>query len=89
LMRAMGGKVAIKTGAEAVYIAIVPEKKLGIALKIVDGATRASECAIAALLVKLGVLSAMHPATKRRMNAPLKNRRGIDVGMIKPAASLL
>ena len=88
LMRAMDGKVAIKTGAEAVYVAIIPEKKLGIALKIVDGTTRASQCAIAALLVKLGVLSATHPATLRRMNAPLKNRRGIDVGIIKPAAGL-
>ncbi len=43
LMRAMDGRVAIKTGAEAVFIAIVPEKRLGIALKIVDGASRASE----------------------------------------------
>ena len=45
LMRAMGGKVAVKTGAEAVFIAILPEQKLGVALKIADGATRASECA--------------------------------------------
>ena len=34
LMRAMGGRVAIKTGAEAVFVAILPEKGLGIALKI-------------------------------------------------------
>jgi L-asparaginase II len=89
LMRAMNGKVAIKTGAEAFYIAIIPERKLGVALKISDGTTRASECAIAAILVKLGVLDVNHPSTQKRMNAPLKNRRGIDVGMIKPAAGLL
>lgn len=85
LMRAMGGKVAIKTGAEAVFVAMLPEQKLGIALKIADGTTRASECAISALLVKLGVLDADHPATKKRLNAPVLNRRGIDTGTIRAA----
>lgn len=88
LMRAMGGSVAIKTGAEAVFAAIIPEKQIGIALKIEDGGTRASECAIAALLVRLGVLDADHPATRKRMNAPLLNRRSIDTGAIRPAACL-
>ena len=63
LMRAMDGKVALKTGAEGFFIAILPEQKLGIALKAVCGTTRAAECAIAAILVKLGVLNANHPAT--------------------------
>ncbi|SLN28859.1 L-asparaginase II [Pseudoruegeria aquimaris] len=89
LMRAMGGKVAIKTGAEAVFTAILPEQGLGVALKIVDGATRASECAIAAILVKLGVLDAAHPATRKRMNAAVLSRRGLEAGVIKPAAALL
>lgn len=89
LMRAMGGKVAIKTGAEAVFVAIIPEKRLGVALKIADGATRASECAIAAILVSLGVLDANHPATAKYMNAPLLNRRGINCGTVRPAAELL
>lgn len=88
LMRAMDGKVAIKTGAEAFFIAILPEQKLGVALKIVDGATRASECAIAAILVKLGVLEADHPATRKRMNAPITNRRDIQTGWIRPTAAL-
>ncbi len=88
LMRAMGGKVAVKTGAEAVFIAIIPEKKLGVAVKIVDGATRASECAIAAILVGLGVLEADHPETRKYLNAPLINRRGIDCGALRPSAEL-
>ena len=37
LMAAMDGKVAIKTGAEGVYVAILPEQGLGVALKIEDG----------------------------------------------------
>ncbi|WP_299916221.1 asparaginase [uncultured Roseobacter sp.] len=88
LMRAMNGQVAIKTGAEAFFIGILPEQKLGIALKIVDGTTRASECAIAAILVKLGVLEPDHPATRKRLNAPITNRLGIQTGWIKPAAGL-
>jgi len=86
LMRAMGGKVAIKTGAEAVFVAIIPEKRLGVALKIMDGTTRASECAIAAILAKLGVLDPEHPAARKRMNAPQLNRRGIDAATLRPAA---
>lgn len=89
LMRAMDGKVALKTGAEGFFIAILPEQKLGIALKAACGTTRAAECAIAALLVKLGVLDANHPATLKRLNAPIKNWRGIETGILKPAAGLL
>lgn len=89
LMRAMDGRAAIKTGAEGVFIAIIPEKRLGVALKISDGTTRAAECAISAILVGLGVLEADHPATRRFMNAPILNRRGIDTGIIKPAEQLV
>lgn len=88
LMQAMGGKVAVKTGAEGVFVAILPEQKLGIALKAADGATRAAECAIAALLCRLGVLQAEHPATLKRMNAPVRNWRGIHTGQIRPGAEL-
>ncbi|MBO6777117.1 MAG: asparaginase [Marinibacterium sp.] len=85
LMRAMGGQAAVKTGAEAVFVAILPGKKLGVALKIIDGATRASECAIATILAGLGVLDANDPVAQAYMNAPLLNRRGIDCGKIRPA----
>lgn len=85
LMRAMGGRVAVKTGAEAVFVAIVPELKRGIALKIVDGGTRASEAAITALLVRLGVLEAGHPVVGRYLTDPMRNRRGIAVGEMRLA----
>lgn len=89
LMRAMDHKVAIKTGAEGVFVAIIPEKRLGIALKISDGATRASEAAIAALLVKYGVLDADHPATIARMTPKVTNWRGIETGRIRPATKFV
>lgn len=85
LMRAMDGRVAIKTGAEAVFIAIIPERKMGIALKITDGGTRGAEGAITALLVKLGVLDANHPAAKKRLDAVQKNWRGMETGIIQSA----
>lgn len=88
LMRAMDHKVAVKTGADGVFIAILPEQKLGVALKISDGATRGSECAIAAILVKLGVLDAHHPATLKRMNAPQVNWRGVKAAWMRPSSVL-
>lgn len=86
LMRAMGGRVAVKTGAEAVFVAILPEQKRGIALKIVDGATRASEAAIVALLVKYGVLPAADPLVAKYLSGPLKNWRGTVTGELRLAA---
>lgn len=86
LMRAMGGRVAIKTGAEAVFVAILPAQGLGIALKIEDGNSRASEAAITALLVRAGVLDADLPVTRRYMNAPQRNWRGIETGALRLAA---
>ncbi len=85
LMRATEGRVAVKTGAEAVYIAIIPEQKLGVALKIEDGGTRASEAAITALLVHLGVLDADHPIVGKLLRDPMKNWRGIEVGGLRLA----
>ena len=86
LMRALNGRAAVKTGAEGFFVAIIPERKLGVALKIVDGATRASECAITALLVRLGALDAEHPAAQRYLDTPLHNRRGLEVGRQRAAA---
>ena len=87
LMRAMDGRVTIKGGAEAVHIAIIPELKLGVALKIVDGGYRASDAVIAALLVRLGVLDAGHKYTRKRLNSVQTNWRGKQTGILKLAAA--
>ncbi len=86
LMRAMGGRVAIKTGAEAVFVAMIPEKKLGLALKIADGGTRAAEAAVVALLVRLGVLEAAHPMAQKRLPGVQRNWRGLETGELRLAA---
>ncbi len=85
LMQAMGGRVAIKYGAEAVFTAILPERRTGIALKVSDGSEAASETAIAALLVHLGVLDAAHPTAQAHLKAVQWNRRGIAAADLRPA----
>jgi L-asparaginase II len=85
LMRAMDGKVAVKTGAEGVFAAILPEQGIGVALKIEDGATRASECVMAALLVRLGVADANHPLVRNRLFYDQRNCNDFTVGTIRPS----
>ncbi len=87
LLRAGGGRVAVKTGAEGVYAAIVPEHGLGIALKIDDGAGRAAETAIAFVLERLGVVD--HDAVGEIVRAPVLNTRNAIVGERRPAAALM
>ncbi len=88
LMRAMDGRGMVKTGAEAVFVAILPEQGLGIALKVDDGATRASEAAIAALLSRFGALEAADPVARAYTDAPVTNWRGIECGELRAAAAL-
>lgn len=88
LMRALGGKGAVKTGAEGFFVAILPGLKLGVALKIEDGATRAAECAIAAILVKLGVLAGDHTETLKYLNADITNWRDVHTGWQRASPAL-
>lgn len=87
LMQAAPG-VALKTGAEAVFIAIIPSLKRGIAVKIEDGAFRASEAVITGLLSRLGVLDANHPAALKRLGGPIRNWAKRETGSMKLASAL-
>lgn len=80
LMRVMGNRAAIKTGAEAVFAAIVPERRMGLAIKIADGATRASEAVVSQILCALGVLDPADPVARSYMVGPILNRREIVTG---------
>ena len=88
LSRAPGRFIA-KTGAEGVYFAAVPERGLGIALKIDDGTTRASQAALAFLLVYLGLIErAMLPLLLGGMT-PIPNTLGDVIGEVRAAAGWL
>ena len=75
-MTAGCGAFVVKAGAEGVYAGIVPGLGLGVALKIADGAKRAAEVAMAAVLEHLGVLEQM-PET------PVLNAAQAKVGVIR------
>jgi len=86
LMLAGHGRIAVKTGAEGVYAGIVPELKLGIALKIDDGAGRAAETAIAFLLDRMNLLD--RKEARDLIYTPIRNTRDAIVGERRPAAAL-
>lgn len=85
LMQAVPGLVA-KTGAEGVYLAASRRLGLGIVVKAEDGATRAAEVALLALLRRLGALGETLPTTLERFERPrLRNFAGEEVGQVAPA----
>lgn len=71
--------IAVKTGAEGVFVAIMPALGLGAAVKIDDGAGRAAETAIAGLLIALGATPG-EGAAQALANAPVLDTRGRTVG---------
>ncbi len=88
LMAAAGGKAAVKTGAEGVFVAILPGRGIGMALKIEDGNPRASEAVMAAQLVRLGVVEAADPRVAQYLHRPDTNRRGLKAAEFSVADHL-
>ncbi|WP_062227270.1 asparaginase [Aureimonas frigidaquae] len=90
LIEAGQGRVFAKTGAEGVFCGAVPELGFGFALKAEDGATRAAESAVAALLAAMlrkvdAELAARYDEMSR---APLRNWEKMAVGEVRPARAL-
>jgi L-asparaginase II len=89
LMQAAPGRIFVKTGAEGVYCAALPELGLGIALKCDDGAGRAAEVMIAAVLAKLlRVDKALAANLIEQANPAIESRIGAKVGSLRPTAAL-
>ena len=86
VMEVTGEDALVKTGAEGVYCAMLPALGVGVALKIDDGATRASEVAMAEILTRLGVLDAARREALGDTVAPvICNRNGEVVGAVRTA----
>lgn len=84
------GAVLAKTGAEGIVTAALPERSLGIALKIIDGSSRARSVALFAILDYLGALSDDEKQKLQTHIVPtIENSRGLAVGEIRPATSWL
>lgn len=89
LMRVAAGRIFVKVGAEGVYCAGVPGAELGIALKVHDGATRASEPALLAVLAALNVLTPEELGALDPYVRPIVlNTRGEAVGDIRALIEL-
>ncbi len=83
VMQALGERAYVKTGAEGVYGGILPELKLGFAVKCLDGAVRAAECVTANIIATLLPLDAAEKRTLEPLCAPaLTNWRGVEVGRV-------
>lgn len=79
--------VVAKTGAEGIYLAAVRGQGLGVAVKAEDGATRAAEVAVLAVLSRLGALDeGAKAALAPFMRPDLRNFAGLHVGHVAPAA---
>lgn len=89
-MEVLRERAFIKTGAEGVYCGTLPDQGLGIALKIDDGAGRAAEVAMAALLLRFLTLDAAAGAALEGLAQPtLRNWNGIMVGELRPGGAIL
>ena len=88
VMQRFGARVFVKTGAEGVYCAALPEHGLGIALKCDDGAGRAAEVTLAATLARFLPKDTDRAALERFVRPTLRNWNGIAVGSIRPTDAL-
>ena len=79
MMRAHPARVITKVGAEGVYCALLPQERLGVALKVTDGHAVASALAMAAVLELLGLRPRPASLTAR----PNVNTRGETVGELR------
>ncbi len=93
MMQQANGAFVVKSGAEGVYTAALAKLKLGIAVKCVDGATRAAKAAMAKLLQSLELLPS-EPSVEQSAkpsidfaDKPLTNFRGFRVGTIETRIS--
>jgi L-asparaginase II len=89
VMQALGEKVFTKTGAEGVYCAAFPEQGLGVAVKCDDGAGRAAEAVMAALILAFVPLSDSERAVVATYaDKPITNWNGIETGRLRVTGDL-
>ncbi|MEJ8571374.1 asparaginase [Microbaculum marinum] len=89
VMERAGSAAFVKTGAEGVFCAAFPGTGLGIALKIDDGATRASEVLMAEVILRGAGLPAEAAARIAGLARPsVLNRIGARVGEIRVAEGI-
>lgn len=90
IMKRFGERVFVKTGAEGVFCATLPEQGLGIALKCDDGATRASEVMMAHIIAAfLPLTAAEQTFLANFLNVAQTNWNDLHVGTVSASADYL
>lgn len=85
-MRAVRGRIASKSGAEGVHIAMLPDRGIAVVVKADDGAGRAAEVGLVAVLDRLSLIDDGERERLRTLAHPtLSNWAGRLVGEIRPA----
>ncbi len=80
IMKLATTPILVKGGAEGIMIAAIPDSKTGIAIKTIDGNSRATEVVMSHLLMQMGYL----PSGGNNFLEPiLKNWSEIETGTIK------
>jgi L-asparaginase II len=88
-MQLFGARVFVKTGAEGVYCGALPDQGLGIAVKCDDGAGRASQAVIAAIIARfLPLNDAERLALEHFIHPTLRNWNGFEIGALRVIAAI-
>ena len=89
IMQLFGARVFVKTGAEGVYCGALPEQGLGIAIKCDDGAGRAAQAIMAAVIARFLPLEPAERAALDPFIRPvLHNWNGFEVGAVRVTEAL-
>jgi L-asparaginase II len=89
VMTALGARAFVKTGAEGVHCAALPELGLGFAVKCADGAGRASQLVTATLLQRYVAVDGDAAGLLAELARPvLRNWNGLEVGSLRLAATV-
>ncbi len=89
VLQVFGERLFVKTGAEGVYCAALPQQGLGIALKCDDGASRAAQAIMATVIARFLPLTASERAAIESLAQPvLRNWNGFEVGQVRVTEAL-
>jgi len=87
IIERLGERVFCKVGAEGVFCAAFPKAGLGVAVKMDDGASRACEVVMAALIERFVRLDEVERGFVHAFaDQPLVNWNGLDVGRLRWAS---
>jgi L-asparaginase II len=89
IMEVSEGRIAAKTGAEGLICLAIPERELGIAIRVADGTFRTHPVVVASTLKQLDILDeAQRQEILNRHSPELRNHKGRLVGEVRPVFTL-